>query len=89
MTPPFTFFSVISELLNEANEGLAQATEASKDQPVAFTIPQIEIQLNCTVIANDTIEIVPSNASESNYYGDGGASKLKLTFKIVPGEQNV
>ncbi|MCW4010308.1 MAG: hypothetical protein NWF05_06775 [Candidatus Bathyarchaeota archaeon] len=89
MTSPFTFFSIISEFLYEANEGLDQATQASKDQPVAFTIPQIEIELNGKVIRDEELEMVPSNAFESNYYGDKGESKLKLTFKLVPGEQNV
>jgi hypothetical protein len=89
MTSPFTFFSVISQLISQANDGLAQATKASQDQPETFTIPQIEIQLKCTVISNDELEIIPSNASEANYYGDRGESELKLTFKQVPGEQNV
>jgi hypothetical protein len=89
MTSSFTFFSVISELLCEANDGLDQALVASRDQPVAFTIPQIEIQLKCTVIYNESLKMIPSNASESNLYGDGGESELKLTFKLVPGEQNV
>jgi hypothetical protein len=89
MTSSFTFFSVISSLLSQANDGLDQATKASEDQPVAFTIPQVEIQLKCTILSNKTLEIVPSNAAESNYYGDNGESELKLTFKLVPGEKNV
>ncbi|MCW4017148.1 MAG: hypothetical protein NWF00_00455 [Candidatus Bathyarchaeota archaeon] len=89
MTFPFTFFSVISSLISQANDGLDQAAQASNDQPVAFTIPQIEIQLKCTILHNRGLKIVPSNAAESNYYGDNGESELKLTFKQAPGEKNV
>jgi hypothetical protein len=89
MSSPFTFFSVISQLLNQANQGLDQAAQATQDQPVAFTIPQIEIQLKCTVLNNGGLEVIPSNAAESNYYSDKGESELKLTFKLKPGEKNV
>ena len=89
MTSPFTFFSVISQLLSQGNDGLDQATQLSIDQPVAFTIPQIEIQLKCTIISDEGLKIIPSNATESNYYGEKGESALKLIFKLAPGEQNV
>jgi hypothetical protein len=84
MTPTLTFFSFISELLGEANEGQYQATEASKDQPVGFVIPKIEMELKCVILGNQSLEIVPSNASESNYYGDKGTNQINLTFKLKP-----
>jgi hypothetical protein len=84
MSSSLTFFSLISELISEANEGLHQAIEASNDQTVTFVAPQVEIQLQCTIVGNEPIEIVPSNASQLNYYGDKGESQLKLTFKLKP-----
>jgi len=84
MPSSLTFFSFISEFISEANDGLHQAIEASKDQPVIFVAPQIEIWLQCTVVGNEAVEIIPSNATESNYYGDRGESQLKLTFKLKP-----
>lgn len=89
MSSPFTFFSIISELINQANQGLDQAAQATEDQPVAFTIPQIEIQLKCTVISDGQLGLIPSNAAESNYYSEKGESELKLTLKLTPGEKNV
>jgi hypothetical protein len=79
---PPTLFSLLSSLLNEANTGLNQAMDASRDQPVQFVIPKIEMQLKCLVLQDGGLKIVPSNAQEQNYYGDKGESELKLTFKL-------
>jgi hypothetical protein len=84
MHTTLTFFSLISELISEANCGLQQAIETSKDQPVIFVAPQVDISLQFTVVENEGIEIIPSNAFESNYYSDSGESQLKLTFKLKP-----
>lgn len=84
MTSSISFFSFISELLSEANDGLHQAMEASQDQPVLFVIPRMEMQIKCTVLNNNGLKIAPSNAEEFNYYGDKGESELKLTFKLKP-----
>ncbi len=84
MTPSLSFFSFISQLLSEANDGLEQALDASQDQLVLFTIPRIEMQLKCLVIEDGGIKIVPSNAQGLNYYGEKGESELNLTFKLKP-----
>jgi hypothetical protein len=84
MAPTITFFSLLSELLSEANDGLHEAMDASRDQPVAFVIPKIEMQLKCTILGGDGLGIVPSNATESNYYNDSGLSTINLTFKLKP-----
>jgi hypothetical protein len=84
MSSSLSFFSIISELISETNDGLHQAIEASKDQPVTFVAPQVEIQLQCTIVGNEAVGIIPSDASQQNYYGNKGDSQLKLTFKLKP-----
>ncbi len=78
-----TLFSLITELLSEANTGLNQAIDATQDQPVLFTVPEMEIQLKCLVLDDGGLKFVPSNAEDQNYYGSGGESTLKLTFKLT------
>jgi hypothetical protein len=84
MSSSLSFFSIISELISEANDGLHQAIEASKDQHVTFVVPQVEVQLHCTVVGNEAVGIILSNASQQNYYGNKGDSQLKLMFKLKP-----
>ena len=84
MTSSLSFFSLISGLLSEANTGLNQALDASKDQPVQFVIPKIEMDVKCFVINDGGVKIVSSNAEALNYYGGKGESTLKLTFKLKP-----
>lgn len=79
-----SFFSFISGLLSEANDGLHQALDASQDQPVQFTIPKIEMQFKGTVLYDDGLQLVPSTAEGLSLYGDKGESELKLTFKLKP-----
>jgi hypothetical protein len=82
MTSSLSFFSFISGMLSEANEGLHQALEASKDQPVQFIIPKMEMQIKCIVLSDNGLKLIPSDAQELNYYGGKGESELKLTFKL-------
>ena len=84
MISSLSFFSFISGLLNEANDGLHQASEASKDQPSQFVIPKIEMDINCFVINDDGLKLVSSDAEALNYYDSKGKSVLKLTFKLKP-----
>jgi hypothetical protein len=85
MTSSLSFFSFISGLLSEANDGLHSALEASKDEEVSFVIPKIEMDIKCFVINDDGLKIVSSNAEALNYYGGSkGESTLKLTFKLKP-----
>jgi hypothetical protein len=84
MSSSLSFFSFISELISEANDGLHQAMEASQDQPVIFTIPQIDMQIKCIILNDGKLKIVPSNAEARNYYGAQGESELQLTFKLKP-----
>ena len=84
MSSSLTFFSLISGLISEANDGLNQALELSSDQPTVFVAPKVEIFLRCSVIENKGIKVVASNAFEANYYRDTGDSQLKLTFKLKP-----
>jgi hypothetical protein len=80
-----SFFSLISGLITEANNGLQAALEASKDEEAQFIIPKIEMDIKCFVINDDAIKIVSSNAESINYYGGSkGESSLKLTFKLKP-----
>jgi hypothetical protein len=83
MTSPPTLFSLLSSLLEEANDGLYQAMDASQDQPVQFIIPKIEMQLKCLVLQDGGLKIVPSNAKDHNYYGGKGESELKIVFKLT------
>jgi hypothetical protein len=83
MTSTPTLFSLISSLLSEANDGLNQALDASKDQPAQFVIPQIELHIKCLVIHDGGIKVMPSNAEELNCYGANAESELKLTFKLT------
>jgi type II secretory pathway component PulC len=85
MSYSISFFSLISGLIEEANEGLYQAVEASKDQPVVFVTPRIDVQLRCIVTGVDgVVGVTLSNASENNYYGNKGESQLELTLKLKP-----
>jgi hypothetical protein len=84
MSSPLTFFSLLSGFIIQVNDGLNQAMDASKDQSCVFVIPQIDVQLQCLVVADDGIGVVPLNASEKNYYGDRGESQLKVTLKLKP-----
>jgi hypothetical protein len=87
MTPSFSFFSLFSGLLNEANIGLEQALELSKDQSSQFVIPKIEMDIKCFVLKEDGLKIVSSNAEALNYYGNNGESTVKLTFKLKQSEK--
>jgi hypothetical protein len=83
MSVSVTFFSLISELIDQSNQGIAQAVEASSDQPLMFIAPKIEIQLRCLITNNeDSIEVTPSNGAASNYYGVTGDSLVSLVFKL-------
>jgi hypothetical protein len=83
MSVSVTFFSLISELIDQSNQGIAQAVEASSDQPLMFIAPKIEIQLRCLITNNeDSIEVTPSNGETSNYYGVTGDSLVSLVFKL-------
>ncbi len=84
MSTSLSFFSLISGLLNEANDGLHQALDASKDQPVQFVIPKMEMDIKCFVVNDDGLKIIPSNAEALNYFGSKEESALKLTFKLKP-----
>ena len=44
----------------------------------------MEMKIKCTILNNNGLEIVTSNAEELNYYGAKGESELKLTFKLKP-----
>jgi len=77
-------YDLLVGLLDEANEGLKEAIEASLDQPLIFISPQIDIQLKCSVIGNEPFEIAPSNATLSNYYNEKGDSTLTVQFKLKP-----
>ncbi len=84
MSSSLTFFSLLSSFITQANDGLHQAMQASKDQSCVFVIPQIDVQLQCLVVNDDGIGVVPLNASEKNYYGDRGESQLQVTLKLKP-----
>jgi hypothetical protein len=84
MTPYLSFFSLISGVLNEANIGLEQGLEISKDQPAQFIIPKIEMDIKCFVLKEGELKIIPSDAEALNYHGSKGESTVKLTFKLKP-----
>ncbi|MCW4025637.1 MAG: hypothetical protein NWF01_11500 [Candidatus Bathyarchaeota archaeon] len=84
MTTFLSFFSLISGVISEANVGLNQALDASKDQPSQFVIPQIEMDIKCFVIKDSELKIVSSDAQTLNYFGKKGESTIKLTFKLKP-----
>ncbi len=84
MSSPLTFFSLLSGFIIQANDGLTQALQASKDEPCVFVIPQIDLQLQCQVVADDGVGVVPLNAQEKNLYGERGESQLKITLKLKP-----
>jgi hypothetical protein len=84
MTSSLSFFSLISGLLSEANDGLYQALEASSDQPHQFIIPKMEMDIKCFIFNHGGLKIVSSNAEALNYYGSKEESTLKLTFKLKP-----
>jgi hypothetical protein len=84
MTSSLSFFSFISGLLSEANDGLNQALEVSKDQPVQFVIPKMEMDLKCFIINDDSLKVISSNAEALNYFGSKEESTIKLTFKLKP-----
>ena len=77
-------YEFLVELLSEANKGLQGAIEGSADQPLIFIAPQIDIQLRCSVIGSEPVEITPLNAVMSNYYGAAGESVLTVQFKLKP-----
>lgn len=79
-----SFFSLISGLISEANNGLDQALEASADQPSQFIIPKIEIDLKGVVVNDQGLKLLSSDAQALNYYGNKGESTIKLTFRLKP-----
>jgi hypothetical protein len=79
-----SFFSLISSLISEADNGLFQALDATKDQNAQFTVQKIEMDIKGFVISDNGLKIVSSNAEEVNYYGNKAESVLKLTFKLDP-----
>jgi hypothetical protein len=70
--------------MSDADTGLREALEASKDQPSQFIIPKIEMDIKCFVIKDKELQIVPSDAQALNYFGKTGESTIKLTFKLKP-----
>lgn len=74
---------MISSLIGEANSGLQQASEASRDQPAQFVIPKIEMQLKCIVLEDSGLKVIPINATEQNYYGAKGESELEIVLKLT------
>ena len=84
MNTSLSFFSLLSGLISEANDGLFQALDASQDQPVQFTVPKIEMDIKGFVVNDNGLKIVPSNAEELNYYRSKAESTIKLTFKLNP-----
>lgn len=81
---PITLFSLISGLIQQANDGLYQALEASSGEDPVFVSPQIEVKIRCFVTQDGTIKISPSNGLASNYYGVNGDSLLSLKLKLQP-----
>ncbi len=84
MSSSLSFFSLISGLLIEANEGLHQALEASKDASTQFVIPKIEMDIKCFVIEDDGIKVVASNVEAKNRFGEKAESTLKIIYKLKP-----
>ena len=81
MTTYLSFFSLIAGLIEEANTGLEQAIEASKDQPSQFTVPKIEAELKGTVVYDSDLSFVSSQVTSRNLYGLRDESLIKLTLK--------
>jgi hypothetical protein len=79
-----SFFSLISGLIGEANQGLHEALDTTSDQPVQFVIPKIEMDIKCFIISDSGVKVVPSNAESQTYYGKDQESLLRLTFKLKP-----
>lgn len=84
MQSSITFFSLISSLVQSANQGINEALDLSADQPVVFVAPKINLQLKCMVHNNGYLAVMPSNASVSNLYGRAGESLLNLELKLKP-----
>ncbi len=81
MTAYLSFFSLIAGLIQEANTGLEQATEASKDQDSQFTVPKIEAEIKGTVVYDSDLSFVSSEPTSRNLYGLRNESRIKLTLK--------
>lgn len=84
MQSSITFFSLVSSLLQSANQGLNQALSLAEGQPVVFVAPKINIQIRCTVTNDGALAVSPSNATGKNLYGAAGESLLNLEFKLKP-----
>ncbi len=84
MSSPFTLFFLISGLIDQANNGVHEAIDASADQYSAFIATQIELELKCFITHNNSIEVIPSNGEVSNYYGISGDSTFRLQLKLKP-----
>lgn len=82
MNSSLTFFSLISSLINEANEGLNEALKISANQSVLFITPEIEFQLKCCVSRNTDLLLIPSNGFFSNYYNTSGESKISFKLRL-------
>jgi hypothetical protein len=87
MSVSVTFFSLISQLLDQANAGLSEAMEAASGEELMFVAPKIEIQLRCVVLDDAGLKIVPSNGTLSNQYGVEGDSIVSLVFRLKPKEE--
>jgi len=87
MSISVTFFSLISQILDQANMGLCEAMEAASDEEQIFIAPKIEVELRCVVLDNGGLKVVPSNGTLSNQYGVEGDSIVSLVFRLKPKEE--
>lgn len=75
----------VSQLLEQANQGLHEAIDTASGESSMFIAPKIEIQLKCVVIDNNSVlEVMPFNGKISNEYGVNGDSTVCLEFKLKP-----
>jgi len=81
MTTFLSFFSLISGLISEANNGYEQATNQTKNMPSQYTIPKIELTLKGRVVNDPNPLFAISDTQSSNLYGLKDESQIKLTLK--------
>ncbi|MEW5841184.1 MAG: hypothetical protein AB1753_09305 [Thermoproteota archaeon] len=103
MIPSIPFLDLATGMLSAVIEGTAAYDYAEKPgpglamPPAVFVVPQVDIRLPCFIKSDGKlqsspalIEVIPSNAVSSNYYGIAGGNNkyesiISIQLKRIPG----
>lgn len=89
MIPFISLRDFLEEIAMNLNVAMDEVLEKSKGMPVTFVAPSVELELPCTIrYESNSLQVGPSNAFISNYYGLGNDSKINIHFMLKPRGDN-